>query len=251
MSMNEVKSAKRVLDILRFFACTQAPASLSQISAALGFPKSSCLALMDTLESDGFAYQAAGRYYLTRRWLNEAQRVAQHEQVTAQVRPILEDLQRQVLETLILARISGDLVLYLDAVEASQTVRFAAHPGQTKPLHASASGRSLLGLMPIAERQELVSRLKLDSYTNRTLTDPEKLLDIIEEGCRRSWHVNVGEHQADTLSIASAVDLHGTAYSLVVGAPLGRAIDRISEIGQTLATASRGLSSSISRAQRI
>ena len=49
MSTNDVKSARRVLDILQFFAATRAPATLSQIVAGLGIPKSSCLALLDTL----------------------------------------------------------------------------------------------------------------------------------------------------------------------------------------------------------
>ena len=77
MSTNDVKSARRVLDILQFFAQIRAPATLSQISAGLDIPKSSCLALLDTLEGDGYAHQTAGRYYLTRRWLNEARVVAE------------------------------------------------------------------------------------------------------------------------------------------------------------------------------
>jgi IclR family transcriptional regulator, acetate operon repressor len=249
--MNEVKSAKRVLEILCFFAQTQAPASLSQISTALGFPKSSCLALLDTLEAEGYAYQAAGRYYLTRRWLHESQLVACHDQITARARPILEELQRQLRETLILARRSGDLVLYLDAVEADQTVRFAAHAGQTKPLHASASGRALLSMISSAERRDLLGRLKLETYTDRTLTKPGPLLEQIEQGLKRGWHINVGEHQTDTLSIASAVSLHGTPYALVVGAPMVRAIERVNEIGQALADACRDMAHSFASPQPI
>lgn len=249
MVMNEVKSAKRVLDILGFFATSQAPASLTEISAALCFPKSSCLALLETLESRGYAYQAGGRYYLTRRWLNEAQLVAQQDEITARARPVLEELQQQLGETLILARRSGDVVLYLDAVEPDQTIRFAAHAGQTKPLHASASGRALLSMLSDSEREDILAWLKLETYTDRTPTEPQRLLELIEQGRRRGWHLNEGEHQADTLSIAAAVSLHGTPYALVLGAPMSRAIERANEIGQALAAASRTLASSIEAPQ--
>ncbi|MCJ0762496.1 IclR family transcriptional regulator [Variovorax terrae] len=245
MSMNEVKSAKRVLEILQFFAASQAPASLSQISAALGFPKSSCLALLDTLEAEGYAYQASGRYYLTRRWLNEAELVAAHDQVAARIRPVLEQLRAQLQETLILAQRSGDRVMYLDVAEADRTVRFAAHVGQTKPLHASASGRALLGLMPLPERTRLVDRLRLEAYTGTTVIDRASLLEVIEQGNRRGWHANLAEHQADTLSVAAPLVLHGMAFSLVVGAPMGRSGERVDEIGQALAAASRSLAQSI------
>lgn len=243
--MNEVKSAKRVLEILQFFATTLAPASLSQISAALGFPKSSCLALLDTLEAEGYAYEASGRYYLTRRWLNEAELVAAHDQFAARIRPVLEQLRAQLQETLILAQRSGDRVMYLDVAEADRTVRFAAHVGQTKPLHASASGRALLGLMPLAERTRLIDRLPLEAYTGQTLTDRAALHEVVEQGKQQGWHTNLAEHQADTLSVAAPLVLHGMAFALVVGAPMGRASERMTEIGEALAAASRGLAHSI------
>ena len=75
MNKNDVKSAKRVLQILHFFAERRSPATLSEISTALGFPKSSALGLLETLESEGYAHQSANGYYLTRRWLMEAQSV--------------------------------------------------------------------------------------------------------------------------------------------------------------------------------
>lgn len=234
---SDVKSAKRVLSILQFFAQTKTPATLSQISSALGFPKSSCLALFDTLEGDGYARANNGRYYLTRRWLNEARIIAEHDQLTAQVRPVLEQLRDMLGETLILAQRSGNRVVYLDVAEPDRTVRFTAWAGQFKPLHASASGRALLGAMDTDERERLLEALVLERLTGKTLTSLAALRKTIESGLRQGWHVNLGEHQADTLSVASAMNLYGTPYCLVVGAPLDRARTHVREIGQALAAA--------------
>lgn len=245
MSTNDVKSARRVLDILQFFANTRAPATLSQISAGLGIPKSSCLALLDTLESDGYAHQAAGRYYLTRRWLNEARTVAEHDQLTTRIRPTLEALRDELGETLILAQRSGDHAVYLDVAEPDRIVRFTARVGQLKPLHASASGRALLGAMAPAERELLVSRLALDRYTDRTIKTRDQLLKLVETEATRGWHVNLAEHQADTLSVAAPLVLHGAALALVVGAPLDRSAALADTIGRTLLTASRELAQRI------
>lgn len=244
IDMNEVKSARRVLEILQFFAASRAPASLSQISTALGFPKSSCLALLDTLEEDGYACQTKGRYYLTRRWLNEAEAVSAHDQITAMTKPVLERLSKRLQETLILAQRSALHVVYLDVVEPVRIVRFAAHVGQTKPMHASASGHALLGLMPLSERTRLVERLPLDAYTDKTLTDRVSLLAAVEKGIRRGWHVNLAEHQADTLSVAVPLVLYGTPLALVVGAPMSRAVKRVDEIGAALVEGSRILTES-------
>lgn len=241
MNTNDVKSAKRVLTILQYFAQTKAPASLSQISAALGFPKSSCLALLDTLEGEGYAHQAGGRYYLTRRWFNEARVIAEHDQLTARIRPVLEELRESLRETLILAQRSGDQVVYLDVAEPERIVRFTARTGERKPLHAAASGRALLAAMAPAERDALIARMPLSRFTDRTPTTREQLRKALEEGDRRGYHVNLGEHQADTLSVAAPVVLYGTPYALTVGAPLERAKPRVREIGRMLVDAAQKL----------
>lgn len=241
MSANDVKSARRVLDILQFFASTRAPATLSQISTALAIPKSSCLALLETLEGDGYAHQTAGRYYLTRRWLHEAQAVAAHDQLTARIRPTLEALRDALGETLILAQRAGEHAIYLDVAEPERIVRFTARVGQLVPLHASASGRALLGAMEPAERDALAARLPLGRYTDQTLQTREQLIERITSEVRRGWHVNRAEHQADTLSVAAPLRLHGTVLALVVGAPMDRAAAQADAIGQALATASHDL----------
>ncbi len=246
--MSEVKSAKRILELLNYFARTRAPASLTQISTALGFPKSSCLSLLETLESEGYAYATHNGYYLTRRWLNESLLVAEYDQVVAQVRPVLEALQGELQETLILAQLAGDQVLYLDAIEADRIVRFAAHAGQTKPLHASASGRALLSTLKQDEQRDLLETLPRHIYTDDTATDVDQLLDRIDQGHQRGWHVNLAEHQADTLSVAVPVVLHGTAFALVVGAPMSRAAPQADQIGRALARAARALASSTAAA---
>jgi DNA-binding IclR family transcriptional regulator len=230
---------------LQFFAQTKAPATLTQISSALGFPKSSCLALLDTLEGEGYARLDAGRYYLTRRWLNEARIVAEHDQLTALVRPELERLRDTLGETLILGQRSGRRVVYLDVAEPDRVVRFTAWTGQTKPLHASASGRALLGAMDAPEREHLLENLTLDRYTDATPTTLAELRKEIDAGLRRGWHLNLGQHQADTLSIACAMRLYGTPYCLIVGAPMDRARVRADEIGQALAQACKHLASQI------
>ncbi len=243
MSMNEVKSAKRVFEILRYFAATRVPASLSQIATALGYPKSSCLALLETLESEGYAYQVVGGYYLTRRWLNEASIVAEHDYLVLGVRPMLERLCDELNETVILAQLAVDKVVYLDVVEPDRILRFSARPGQFKPLHASASGRALLGIMAAPERLALIRQLKLTAHTPHTPTGIRPLQQQIEEGIARGWQVNLGEYQADTLSVAAPLIMHGAHLALVVGAPMSRALNQTDLIGSTLAHAAQALAS--------
>lgn len=242
MIMNEVKSARRVLDILRFFVDEKAPASLARISMALDFPKSSCLALLETLAAEGYAYHTDGRYYLTSRWLRDSQVVADHDQLAARCRLTLEKLHREMRETIILAKLAKNNVVYLDVIEADRVLRFSAHVGQHKPVHASASGRALLGTLPDEALAHLARSIKYERHTDATLGSAKALIDAVAEGRKRGWHVNYGEYQADTISIAAPAVLDGEALALVLGAPMSRVKNKVAKLGAALARAGAELS---------
>jgi IclR family acetate operon transcriptional repressor len=242
MFLNEVKSARRVLDILRFFADEKAPASLARISTALEFPKSSCLSLLETLAAEGYAYHVDGQYYLTGRWLRDSRIIAEHDQLAARCRPVLERLHHEIRETMILAKLTRDSVVYLDVIEADHILRFSAHVGQHKPVHASASGRALLATLSDDALARLARSLKYQRYTDATPASAKALMSAVAEGKKRGWHINVGEHQPDTISIAAPVLLEGEALALVLGAPMSRVRNKVAKFGAALAQAGAGLS---------
>jgi len=245
--MSNVKSAHRVLDILHFFSKEKAPASLARISSALNFPKSSCLALFETLIAGGYAYQTEGRYYLTQRWFCEAELVARHDQIALRCRAVLERLAGTVGETVMLAQLARQKVIYLDVVEPDLVVRFSAFVGQLKPIHASASGKALLSALPDEQMQQILGSLDFKSFTNATLSTPRALVKAVEEGRRRGWHVNMGEHEAETVSIAVPVVLQGPVLALVVGAPMNRISSKVDSIGAAVKHAASELMNSQQR----
>jgi len=229
--MSDVKSARRVLDILRFFSEEKAPASLARVAAALELPKSSCLGLLETLVGEGYAYHADGRYYLTGRWAREAEQVARHDRLAPRCRGALQALGEQLGETVILAQLSQRKVVYLDVIEGNHVLRFSAFVGQRKPIHAAASGRALLGMHDDAEIRRIAESLEYAAFTHATLATPDALVKAVHAGQRRGWHVNLGEHQADTVSIAAGFLLDGTPLAFVAGAPLSRTRHQVDAMG--------------------
>jgi DNA-binding IclR family transcriptional regulator len=239
--MSDVKSARRVLDILRFFSEEKAPASLARLSSALDFPKSSCLALMETLVAEGYAYQTDGRYYLTGRWLRESEAVARNDRVALRCRPTLQRLSESLGETVILAQLAQKKVVYLDVIEAAHVLRFTAFTGQRKPIHAAASGRALLSALPPEDARRVIESLDFERYTPHTPMTARALMKAVDEGRARGWQVNLGEHQADTISVAVPLVLDGVALALVVGAPANRLKDKVDRVGAALQRAAADL----------
>ncbi len=231
-----VKSAKRILDIFELFARSPQPATLTDIAEALRLPKSSCLALLETLEASGYLYQVRPQagYYPTRRWLEHAQVIAENDPVLQRVQPLMSLLRDETGETIIFGRRAGDRVLYLLIVESRQTIRYTARAGEFKPLHGSSSGKALLAALPPEERRELLRRLELTRFTPRTITRREELERELARGLARGWHSCTGEHVPDVIGVSTTLTVNDETYFIAVAGPIHRLEDRIEATGQAL-----------------
>ena len=63
----------------------------------------------------------------------------------------------------------------MQAVEGTRLVRMQAFVGKRTPAHASALGKTLLAHLPPAELDAFLTGRKLEGFTPRTLTDPDRL----------------------------------------------------------------------------
>lgn len=234
--MTGVKSALRTLQILEMFAEQRRPLTLGELARGMETPKSSCLALLGTLSERGYLYRVGpeGAYYPTRRWLDNATLVSEHDSLAGQVKISLQRLRDQTGETAISAVLVGDRSFYLDVVESTELVRFTARAGESKPLHASASGRAQLCVMETGERKALIARLKLERITGRTRTSQRSLEQILQQERERGWSANYGEYRPDVISVASGFRLDGAVHSLVIAAPYQRVEAKVAKIGELL-----------------
>lgn len=231
-----VKSALRVLTILEYFATTLRPATLTQISRQLGLPKSSCLGLLETLRQSGYLYwlgKDAG-YYPTRRWRDLGEAVTTRDPILSLAAPVLAAIRDTTQETAVLAKLEGDVVLYLDVAEPARVLRFSAYPGERKAIHSAASGRALLGLLPVGQRLQRIRRLDRQRFSVSTPVEIDEIAQAIEDGNARGWHISIAEHQPETAAIAVAFQHGAEAYAWVVGAPTHRVLDRLDDIGALL-----------------
>ncbi|MDP3138821.1 MAG: IclR family transcriptional regulator [Burkholderiaceae bacterium] len=236
-SESDVKSARRVLQIFQLFAEMRRAASLAVISKRLNLPKSSCLALLKTLESNGYLYclNDSHEYYPTRRIADEAQTIVAHDPLLSHLRPVLQALSQETGETVFLAKRTGHLSHYLEVVQSGQTLRYAASVGEKRPLHIGAAGQALLAAMDDAERDVLIDQLELEQFSPKTITDTGAYKRLIAQGKARGWFMSTGGYQAEVASIGNFVRINGEAYAVVVGGPTKRLTDSAESIGRTVA----------------
>jgi IclR family KDG regulon transcriptional repressor len=203
-----VKSAARVLDIFELLAQHPDGLSLSAVAAALTIPKSSAHGLLTTLLSRD--YLRAGRHDRTYRLGARLFELGSHYIAGADLltegQEVVRATARACDETVHLAILDGDEVLYIAKEEGTNTVRMVSAVGRRFPAYATGVGKMLLAALPAAALDSLYPRDRpLAAITPQTITDPLALRQELAATRLRGYATDCEESTPGLCCIAAPV----------------------------------------------
>ncbi|MCX7759701.1 MAG: IclR family transcriptional regulator [Hydrogenothermaceae bacterium] len=128
-----------------------------------------------------------------------------HGEIRRQARPYLQKLAAEFNENVYLAARSNFEIVYIDAYEVNRNVVVKSRVGRLLPMYASASGKIHLAYMDKEDLEEFFKEVKLEKFTENTITDREKLLQEIEETRKRGYAVDNEEWEKEVRCISVPV----------------------------------------------
>ncbi|WP_040733883.1 IclR family transcriptional regulator, partial [Nocardia tenerifensis] len=144
------QSLSRALTIL--VALGEDSRSLDQLATQLGVHKSTVLRLLQTMEAQRFVtHDNQHRYVLGSRLFELANRTLEQRDVRTLARPHLSALNADTRQTIHLATYESGDVIYIDKLDATQSVRMYSRIGRPAPLHCTAVGKVLVSALPRSE----------------------------------------------------------------------------------------------------
>jgi IclR family acetate operon transcriptional repressor len=230
------RTADRTLQIFEVFAEKLVPFTLSEMARTLNMPISSCSNLMRTLQARGYLYEVGGRkaYYPTSRWLIKAKAISDADPVAEFVQPYLQQLRDEVGETTMLGKLLGDRLIHLAFAEGPQSIRYNGQAGDLLLIHTTASGKAIMGSMPLVQRHDFVARLKLSRATPETITGRKQLLADVTAGSEQGWWVARSENSPDVLAMAAPVSIAAELYAIAIAGPTTRMEPRLELMAKKL-----------------
>lgn len=163
----------RLFSLLEVIARKNHFFTLPALVEETGLPKPTLHRMLQQLESAGMIQREAdGRHYgMALRLRRLGEDLLFNSTVHGARHAVLRTLVDEVGESCNITALAGGEVLYLDRVETPAPLRFYLHPGSRVPVHCSASGKLFLAQMDAAQRARLLEPVKLERYTQNTLTD--------------------------------------------------------------------------------
>jgi IclR family KDG regulon transcriptional repressor len=148
-----IRAVERALDVLLCFSMQTPELNMTQISEKVGMHKSTVHRLLATLERRRFVQRdpISGIYRPGIRLLQMSYLALGEINFRQIAIPFMHRLQEQFRETVDLAILDGNDVVFTDVVESPQRVKLAASPGQRLPACSTASGRAILAYLPETE----------------------------------------------------------------------------------------------------
>jgi DNA-binding IclR family transcriptional regulator len=172
-----VKSAARVMEILKVISASSDGMKHSEISQSLGIPKGSLTFLLADLISEEFLIQDNdGQYKIGPQILILANRYLSGLDINTFSQPVLKQLVEKTNESSALAVRKGNDIVIIAKRSAHQQLKLEFEIGENFPLYATAMGKVILAYFSDDKLKDYLSSVKLAPVTQNTIVDPKELL---------------------------------------------------------------------------
>ncbi|ANY08317.1 IclR family transcriptional regulator [Pseudonocardia sp. HH130630-07] len=233
------------LRVLETLALSPAPRGASELAREMQLTRSNVHRTLQTLAAAGYVRPAASGtgYECTLKLFELSSAVLERVDVRRGARAHIQQLADLTAETVHLAVLDGAEAIYLDKVESPQPVRAYSAIGGRAPAHCVASGKALLSALGPAELDRFLTG-GLPAYTERTITDPDRLRHELQAARETGCAVNRGEWRISVAGVAAVVyDIDGRPEAAVgISGPVERVLPEEARYRDAVLGAARAIS---------
>ncbi len=246
---NFMTSLARGIEVLSSFQDSATGLRASVISKRTGLSRAVVSRCLYTLSELGYVRQAEDGYYLEPRILSLSQTFFTANPLLSIAQDYLNRVKEQTGESCSLAVLDSNDVVYIARSAAKRVMTVSLGIGSHLPAYCTSLGRVLIATLPPSEQRELLENANIVTHTKYTVTNIDKLMEILEAVNRQGYAIVNEELEIGLRSLATPVrDQRGSivaAMNIGLQAPLVSEAEMLETMLPTLSAAATELSSSI------
>jgi DNA-binding IclR family transcriptional regulator len=202
-----VGSLAKGLRLLHAFDETHTELSLAGLTEITGLDKSAVQRLANTLHIEGMLDKdpVTRRYRPSHAWLRLAYAYYWSDPLIARAMPKLIDLAQRLGETVNLAQLSGEHIIYAARLPCTRTIFAASVPGRRVPALSTSPGQAILATFPAAECDTAIRDWHLHAHTPQTTMDRAAIAQQIETAREAGLAITRGQMILNEVGIACAI----------------------------------------------
>jgi DNA-binding IclR family transcriptional regulator len=240
-----VPAVARAMAILAFLAKADKPYGVTKIAREVGLPKSSCFAILLTLEDEGYVRRTAEtEWVLTLRLYYVAVEKARGVALLREAESTLHHLRDITGLTTHLAVVEGVDVFYAMKVDGPGHVRFVTHAGRRVSLHLTAVGRAIAAFLDDDTLSGLLHGYEFTGGTETAIASANEFAQALVTVRSAGYALEEGEEMTGVGCIAAPiVDHRGSCRSAIGVTFISSALDRdrVEEVARMVVDAAQSL----------
>ena len=205
-----VQSVNRSLDILEILSQNINGMGLTEIGSKIGLHKSTVHRLLGTLIYKGYVVQDmySNKYKITLKLYELGVRKIASSSILEISRPYTKALMESLNEVVHLVIHDKNDIIYIDKVEADNTIRMASTIGRRSPLYCTSVGKAMMAYMTGEEIREIWENSKIEKLTENTITDYNKFLEEVKKIREKGYAEDDEENELGVRCIGAPIFNH-------------------------------------------
>ncbi len=217
------------MELIELIAQSSKGLTIQEIVNTLGHSKTSVYRIICSLEEMGYVLkdQQSGSFSLTRKMFKIGLSTLGMTTIIEHSYEPMRRLRDKLRETVVLGTLMGTKIVILEQVIGSHHFSFILKPGMGVCLHASAPGKAFLANISDLERDEILSKIELTKFTDKTITNVPDFLVELNQVRLCGYGLDRGEELSGVRCIGAPVfNLAGKiAASIWISGPAERMMD--------------------------
>ena len=203
---DSVQSLERAIKILQTLKKAQRPLMLREISDQTGMAKSTVHRLLSTMRDADLIEQGQdGRYTLGMSLFEMGSSAASTRNVTTIARPYMQQISKELGESVSLTLLSHGEALLLSFIESTSPFHVVSRVGSKMPPHCTVQGKLMLAYLPEEDVKRIVSEQGMHMFTPATIQTYEELKDELKKITIQGYAVDDGEYHIGLTSVGAPI----------------------------------------------
>lgn len=200
-----VKSVEKTFAVLLAFTSAEPRLTVSQVAVKADLSRAAARRFLLTLTDLGYLQMVGTFFELTPRTMDIGASFMANLTLPRIAEPHLKSLAAKLDETTSVCILDRTDIVYVARVAAPRLVSISINVGTRFPAWATSMGRVLLAGLDRAERETYFDSIKLEQFTDHTVSSINQLRTAVEEAGRIGWAVVSGELENGLRGVAVPV----------------------------------------------
>lgn len=201
-TLKTVEKAFNVLGVLQ----DREGAGVTELAHAFDVTKGTMHTYLKTLNEEGLVVKTNGEYRVSLRLFEMGGRTRNKQPIYIYGRDAAEHLAEQTGELVHLGVEQRSTMYYIYRARGSNAMKTTTPVGHTRPIHATAGGKSILAALPDKQTSTILDSCAFESLTEHTIDNRDEFDEALQQVREQGYATNNQEEVIGSKTIAAAVN---------------------------------------------